>query len=177
MEWSIGAGVCLMGKRLGEILVQRGYMTIAQVEEVLLEQARSKRPFGEIAEQRFEVTPQQLESAWAEQYANLTASVDPRTERVEPDAVSSVSARQAWQFGLLPLRRDGRELLILTTQQHLPRALRFAYRHFGLACYFVLCSPERLTEALEKHRPMHGASELFSSIERTRAAALGDSPA
>jgi hypothetical protein len=152
-------------------------MTIEQVEETLLEQARSKRPFGEIAERRFEVTPQQLESAWAEQYANLSASVDPRTERVEPDVVSSISARQAWQFGLLPLRRDGRELLVLTTQQHLPRALRFAYRHFGPCCYFVLCTPDRLTEALEKHRPMQGAAELFSSIERTRAAALGESPA
>lgn len=148
-----------MAFRLGELLVKRGVMTVAQCEAVLHAQQTQRRPFGTLAEEMFHVSPKALEDAWAEQYGSITARIDPRSERIEPGVVSTLSRRQAWQFRLLPIRHDGAELMICTTERALARALRFAYQHYGPSCYFVLAEPGHLNEALQRHYPMEGAHE------------------
>ncbi|MGD9692579.1 MAG: hypothetical protein AB7G17_11215 [Phycisphaerales bacterium] len=145
-----------MALRLGEILVSRGVLSAEQVEGALAEQAEYGGAFGDIVERMFGVSAGEVERAWAEQYAGLAEQVDPRDEIVERDALLSVSARQAWQFRLLPLRRDGEEMVLCTTQEHLPRALRFVYRSLKERCSFVIAEPGALGEALEEHFPLPG---------------------
>jgi hypothetical protein len=160
-----------MALRLGEILMRKGVMTPGQVEAVLEAQKRLKRPFGELAEEMFGVHNEHLEEAWADQYESLTARVDPIVERSDPATRAMVTTRQAWQFRVVPLRMDGSELMVCTSREHLPRALRFCYRHFGPQCYFVLCSAAQLIEALVKFYPMPGAELVLDSVHATRAAA------
>ncbi|CAN5801844.1 hypothetical protein BH11PLA1_BH11PLA1_13700 [soil metagenome] len=157
-----------MRQRIGEILVRNGALTAIQCQRILDEQSRTHRPFGELAEIMFGVSTDALENAWAEQYESVTAQVDPFTERIDRTVLMQLTRRQAWQFRLIPMRMDGAELLICTSRPHLARAVRFAYRHFGTGCYFVLCAPERLTEALEKYFAMDGAADVTRACEETR---------
>ena len=111
-----------MTVRIGDLLVRKGVLTGAQRDHVLAEQVRSGRPFGELAERLFGVTPLAIEQAWAEQYASITRSVDPMAEQAEAGALALIDRRQAWQFRLIPLRFDGPELMVCTSQEHLVRA-------------------------------------------------------
>ncbi|MBY0308328.1 MAG: hypothetical protein K2Q09_06275 [Phycisphaerales bacterium] len=149
-----------MALRIGDVLVGMGALTREQVESVLAEQRRTGRPFGVIAERLFTLDSRVLDRAWAEQYAAGSPTVDPLKERCDLEVVQTVTRRQAWQFRLLPLRRDTLgDVMICTSKENLPRALRFAYGHFGPSCSFVVCDDERLLDALEKHHPMPGARE------------------
>jgi hypothetical protein len=149
-----------MAVRIGDVLVGMGALNSEQVDAVLTEQRRTGRPFGVIAERLFDLDSRVLDRAWAEQYAANSTPVDPLRERCDLEVVQTVTRRQAWQFRVLPLRRDaGGDVMVCTSKDNLPRALRFAYGHFGPSCFFVVCEDERLLDALEKHHPMPGARE------------------
>lgn len=145
-----------MSLRLGELMVRRGLLSERQVEKVLEAQGRTARPFGELAEEMFDLHPSDVERVWAEQYALQTPRIDPRTERISKQAMELVSRRQAWQFKVLPLRVEGGELCLCTTAENLPRALRFVYRRLEVPSYFVTADESSLNEALQKHYPMSG---------------------
>lgn len=149
-----------MALRIGDVLVRMGVLDGQQVDVVLAEQRRTGRPFGVIAERLFDLDTSVVDRAWAEQYASMSTPVDPLKERCDLEVVKTVTRRQAWQFKVLPLRRDaGGDVMVCTSKDNLPRALRFAYGHFGPSCFFVVCDEQRLLDALEKHHPMPGARE------------------
>ena len=165
-----------MKLRLGEILVEQGVLTEQQVQDVLDEQQRTARPFGVLAEQLFGIDPAIIESSWSQQYARLTRTVDLNMEAFEPRATELVSRRQAWQFYIVPVRFDGNELMIATTVEHLPRALRFANNVIGLPVYFVMTDRAALMAALSRHYSIAGLNEkttdtthLKQLISRARA--------
>ncbi len=144
--------------RLGDLLVKRGVITPAQREAILDYQRLTGRPFGELAEKLFNVRESAVEQAWAEQYATLSRKIDPRTESVDPEVLPLIDRRQAWQFRLMPLRYDAKELMVCTTQEHLVRALRFAGWKIRAQCYFVISDSQALGEALTRFYPMAGMS-------------------
>jgi hypothetical protein len=142
--------------RLGQLLVESGVLTGQQVDHIVTVQEKTGEPFGLLAERLFGVDPQKIEEAWAKQYAGLTRTVDPEVEVYDTEAAGLVTRRQAWQFRILPLRFEGRELLIATTQQHLRRALRFATNVIGIPIFFVMAKPKALGQALCKRYPLPG---------------------
>jgi len=142
--------------RIGELLVRRGVLSASQRDEVLAEQKRSGRPFGDLAERMFGISPRDVEQAWAEQYASMVQPIDPRRSSSEPDALATVTSRQAWQFAMLPLRFSSGELIACTTQIHLARALRFAAWQVPTPVRFVLATPGHLGEALQAQYPVPG---------------------
>lgn len=152
--------------RIGELLVRRGALSAAQRDEVLAEQKRSGRPFGDLAERLFGICPRDVEQAWAEQYAAMVQPIDPRRSSSEPDALATVTGRQAWQFAMLPLRFSSEELIACTTQVHLARALRFAAWKIPSPVRFVLATPEHLGEAMENQYPVPGmkAEDLLKPV-------------
>lgn len=143
---------------LGDLLVRNGVMTPAQRDQVLRAQADRGGPFGAIAEEMFGVSPAAVESAWAEQYANLAPRVDPRTYNVNPRVLEVINRRQAWQFTLMPLDVQGKDLIATTTQENLSRALKFAGWRLGHGVQFLISEPMALGEALCKYYPMGGMS-------------------
>lgn len=159
-----------MSIRLGEVMVRRGLLTNAQVEEILEEQVRSRRPFGLIAEQLFNIEGPVIEQAWAEQYAEISGAFDLDANSPQPEAIACVSRRQAWQFSVLPVRFEGAELVMATTRENLPRALRFATRVLERPCYLVLVDSRTLDDALGLHYPMPG-------MDRARSATQGQAVA
>jgi len=150
-----------MPPRLGEILQSKGLLTEKQVQQILDHQEESGRPFGELAEKLFQVEGILVEQAWAEQYSHVTERVDPVREKVDPEALNAINRRQAWQFCIMPLRRDGRELMVVTTVESLPRAVRFVTWHLKEPVYFVLSSQEKMEEALSQYYPLPGAAAVL----------------
>jgi hypothetical protein len=64
--------------------------------------------------------------------------------------------REAWQFAVVPLRRDGDELEVLSTATHAARAMRFISRVLGLRPRVRLVSEQVLAEALRERFPFEG---------------------
>lgn len=152
--------------QLGDLLVRHGVLTERQRDEVLAAQASRGGPFGALAEEMFGISSASVERAWAEQYATLCPHVDPRLCQISPRALEAVSRRQAWQFRVLPLEWRGKDLIACTTQDALPRALKFVGWRLAHMCQFVLADPRALGEAMEKHYPMAGmtAEALLSPV-------------
>jgi hypothetical protein len=169
-----------MEYRLGQLLVDAGVLTDPQVEQVLAHQNGSGEPFGLISERMFGVSPAAIEDAWAAQYARWTRHVDPALEVFEPRALELITRRQAWQFRVLPVRFDGNELMLVTTQRHIRRGLRFANNVLGVPSFFVMAKAVDLGSALCRHYALPGMTpesvddmaldQIFSNGE-TRAQA------
>ncbi|NBX25818.1 MAG: hypothetical protein EBQ99_07190 [Planctomycetes bacterium] len=68
----------------------------------------------------------------------------------------AIGRREAWQFGVVPLRRHGRELEVLSTAAHAGRAMRFIERVLGLEPRVRLVSERALEEALRERFPFEG---------------------
>ena len=150
--------IAAMELRLGHVLIEQGVLTERQVECILVRQLETGQPFGLLCEQMFRVSPDAIERAWATQYAGLTRTIDPEREPMDLSALELITRRQAWQFRVLPIRFDGRELMLATTRSQLRRALRFANNVLGLPVYLVLADPQALGMALCRHYAMPGMS-------------------
>ena len=101
--------------RIGELLVSKGVLSPEQAEQIVREQTESSRPFGYLAEKLFGVDPKVVEQAWVDQYLSYDTVIDLTVEPVDPDALVSLSRRQAWQFRILPLRYEHGQLLAATS--------------------------------------------------------------
>jgi len=147
-----------MESRLGDVLVHRGVMNAGQVDRVMAEQDRTGEPFGVLCERLYNVHPNDVEAAWGEQYARLTMRIDPASEAFDSAVIGLVDRRQAWQFGCLPVRWDGREIMVVTSEANLVRAHRFCTRGIPHAVFIVLCEQEDLERALQRWYPLPGAA-------------------
>jgi hypothetical protein len=67
-----------------------------------------------------------------------------------------IGRREAWQFAVVPLRRDGDELEVLSTAAHAGRAMRFISRVLGLRPRVRLVSEQVLAEALMERFAFEG---------------------
>ena len=155
--------------RIGELLVRMRVLTTEQVDTVLAEQAETHEPFGTIAERLFEVPADTIERAWIEQTHHRATEFN--VDRgVEDDARVLVVRRQAWQFGIVPLRLDDGYLVAATSRKLLPRAVRFATRVLGMPVQFEIADDETLAHLLAHQYPMRGLDK--SALDGTALAAL-----
>jgi hypothetical protein len=142
--------------KIGELLVARGVLTEEQVQGILLEQRRSARPFGDLAERMFGIAAIDVENAWSDQYLSYDTLIDLNEEPLETASLATVNRRQAWQFRILPLRRESGHLLAATTRQHLRRAVNFAWSTLPVPVCFLIAQDEQLDEHLSRHYPWAG---------------------
>ena len=161
--------------KLGELMVRQGLLTEAQVEQVLAAQARRTEPFGSICERLFGIAPEVVEGAWVEQYEVLTAGMEPDFGAQDHSVLGVVTRRQAWQFRIVPVSWDDGCLVLVTTRDHLARALRFATRSIPFPVYFLLVETAVFAEALNANYAMPGmdANVDFGTIDRL-ATSLSD---
>jgi Type II secretion system (T2SS), protein E, N-terminal domain len=162
--------------RLGEWMVRAGVIDDSQRSAILDAQASCGRPFGELAERMFGVDPRAVESAWAKQYASAVPRIDPLDQEPEPEVLGLVGRREAWQFRVLPIRRDGAEVMVCTTPEHLVRALKFLGWSVPGACYMVLADADGLHAALARHYPMAGLGPAWFQDGTLRAKGRSGSP-
>lgn len=105
------------------LLVHRGAMSRAQVEQVLDRQQDVHAPFGKLAHEMFGVDERDIANAWAEQVGYICQHVDLACEPNDPAVVDMISAAEAWASRVLPLRFENQQLVAATTITDLPLAL------------------------------------------------------
>ncbi|MSR42000.1 MAG: hypothetical protein EXS10_08900 [Phycisphaerales bacterium] len=154
--------------RIGELLVERGVLTRAQVEEILETQEREHSPFGEVAERLFGVQPDAIESALITQIT-ARATLISRTDEVDEAVASLVVRRQAWQFGFVPMRFEDGHLVAATTAASLARAVRFAVRILEIPTMFAIADESTLSALLQSQYPIPGMAQgMLDGTEEVR---------
>jgi len=144
----------LAGVRIGELLVEQGVLTEKQVRHILRVQEASHRPFGDLAERMYGVSPRAIEDAWVRQYLRLAGTVDLREQLIEESCLRLLNRRQAWQFHVLPLHRTDSALNLATDAEHLVRAVNFSSRRLREPVCFLIARRRQLREFLMKHYPV-----------------------
>ncbi|HVT88045.1 MAG TPA: hypothetical protein VHD56_04265 [Tepidisphaeraceae bacterium] len=144
----------MRGIRIGQLLVEQGVLSDVQVEHVLKIQKETGRPFGDLAERLYGISPKAVEDAWVEQYVRTVGVVDLDDVKVETDCLRLLNRRQAWQFHMLPTNREEQELSVATSPEGLVRAVNFATRSIDEPVYFMLAERQQLREFLMKHYPV-----------------------
>ncbi len=142
------------GIQIGQLLVEQGVLSTAQVSEILEAQKTSHRPFGDLAERLFGVDPRAVEDAWVEQYLRATGVVDLDEVQVDTDCLRLLNRRQAWQFHALPTNREGGDLGIATSPENLVRAVNFTARKLDEPTFFLIAERDQLREFLMRHYPV-----------------------
>jgi MSHA biogenesis protein MshE len=142
------------GIQIGQLLVEQGVLTEAQVDQIILVQKTSHRPFGDLAERLFGIDPRAVEDAWVEQYVRTAGVVDLNEVKIEADALRQLNRRQAWQFHVLPLNQSEENLNVATSGEGLIRAVNFAVRKIDDPIYFMIAERQQLREFLMKHYPV-----------------------
>jgi hypothetical protein len=144
----------LPGIQIGQLLVQQGVLTEKQVQHIVTLQRASHRPFGDLAERLYGVSPEAIEDAWVKQYVELCGLVDLEQVQFQADCLKYINRRQAWQFQILPTHQDEQHLHVATDAEHLIRAVNFSTRRIDEPVYFVIARRTQLREFLMKHYPV-----------------------
>jgi type II secretion system (T2SS) protein E len=144
----------LAGIQIGQLLLEQGVLTQAQVDQIIQVQKTSHRPFGDLAERLFDIDPHAIEDAWVEQYIRTARVVDLDQVKIEAEALRVLNRRQAWQFHVLPLNREEENLNMATSGDNLIRAVNFAVRKIDDPIYFMIAERQQLREFLMTHYPV-----------------------
>jgi len=142
------------GIPIGQLLIEQGVLTDAQVRHILVVQKESHRPFGDLAERLYGVDPKAVEDAWVEQYLRTVGITDLEDVRIETDALRVLNRRQAWQFHMIPTNRENGALDIATTSDNLIRVANFTSRRIDEPVFFLIAEREQLRDFLMKHYPV-----------------------
>src|SRR6185503_1013031 len=134
----------LPGIQIGQLLVEQGALTEAQVKHILKVQKLSHRPFGDLAERLYGINPKAIEDAWVEQYLRLVGVVDLDDQKIETEALRLLNRRQAWQFHLLPMNRQEDSLNAATSAEDLVRSVNFSAKKIDEPVYFLIAERQQL---------------------------------
>src|ERR1700744_6596947 len=103
MNGTLSGGDVLQGIPIGQLLIEQGVLTEAQVQHVLQVQKISHRPFGDLAERLYGINPRAVEDAWVEQYLRTVGVVDLDDQDIDTECLRLLKRRLAWQGSVLPL--------------------------------------------------------------------------
>jgi hypothetical protein len=142
------------GIQIGQLLIEQGVLSPAQVEHILKVQRISHRPFGDLAERLFGISPQAVEDAWVQQYMRMVGTVDLDDVKFDEQCLRLLNRRQAWQFHMLPMQRTEENLNIATDTDSLVRAVNFSAKKLDEPIYFQLAERTQLRDFLMKHYPV-----------------------
>ncbi|CAN5705166.1 hypothetical protein BH09PLA1_BH09PLA1_30040 [soil metagenome] len=142
------------GIQIGQLLIEQGVLSEKQVTHILKVQKESHRPFGDLAERLFGISPRAIEDAWVEQYVRTVGVVDLNDVEIDTEALRLLNRRQAWQFHVLPTNREPDALNMATSAQDLVRAVNFTANKIDEPLCFLIAEREQLREFLMKHYPV-----------------------
>jgi type IV pilus assembly protein PilB len=136
-------------KLLGAVLCEQGTVSAADLDIALTEQRRSGLRLGEMLLSLQTVSEEQVACALAEQwgYPYLDLSVRPPL----PDAVAMVPSEVAERHRIVPVRLDGKTLLVATSDPIRYEAIHDVSFASGTPVQPVICSPGAIRRAIDEH--------------------------
>lgn len=142
------------GIQIGQLLVEQGVLSELQVQRILHEQKKTHRPFGDLAERLYGISPKAVEDAWIEQYLRTVGVVDLEKVDLDVECLRVLNRRQAWQFHMLPMFREDVHLNVATSAENLVRSVNFSARRIDEPVYIQVAERQQLREFLMKHYPV-----------------------
>ena len=142
------------GIQIGQLLIEQGVLSAKQVDHILRVQKISHRPFGDLAERLYGISPQAVEDAWVQQYIRMVGTVDLSDQKFDEQCLRLLNRRQAWQFHMLPTTRAEDNLNIATDAESLVRAVNFSAKKLDEPVYFQIAERTQLRDFLMKHYPV-----------------------
>ena len=144
----------MKGIQIGQLLIEQGVLTSTQVQHILKVQKISHRPFGDLAERLFGISPQAVEDAWVQQYLRMVGTIDLDEQKFDEQCLRLLNRRQAWQFHMLPMvKSEDNNVNIATSAESLVRAVNFSAKKLDEPVYFQIAERQQLKEFLMKHYP------------------------
>ncbi len=153
-------------RRIGQILVDLGFISDDQLEMLLEEQDRQPgEKLGKVAEELGLITDEQLAQALAEQMNMQVISLAEFV--VTPDLKDQISETMAQLYRIIPIKREGDELTVATCDpQNL--SIQDELRTFlGLDIRILVATEREIVKSLEKYYDAGGESveRLISDME------------
>ena len=136
-------------RKIGEILVDLGYIDLTQLDEALQDQQRNGGMLGQVLIRLGCITADQLAEAQAEQYDVDYEKIDP--ESAQPEVVARLSASMARSLNVLPLRVEDGKLVVAMLNPLDVDALDALQRHTGMYVKAVYTNPADLLKAIDFH--------------------------
>ena len=131
---------------IGHILIEQGVLTPNQVARALAAQAEREVPLGRIAEQLFDIERTVVIEALAEQVVMRAPDASLATEHFDEQCLRMISAKEAWDSLILPIRWEDGELLCATTVETLPSAIELLQQKLVCPFHFVIAEMRPLEE-------------------------------
>jgi type IV pilus assembly protein PilB len=143
-------------RKLGEILLNLGYINSAQLEHALQEQQRNGGLLGDVLIRLGYLSADQLAEARAEQYDVDYEKVDP--ESIQSEAIAKVAPATVRSLKVLPLRIAEGKLVVAMENPLDVDAIDVLQRQTGMYVKVVYTNPEDLYKAIDFHYSAAGAS-------------------
>ncbi|MEV6046713.1 GspE/PulE family protein [Streptomyces xanthochromogenes] len=161
--------------RIGELLVQRGLLTPAQVDEVLLQQSASGKRLGALLVELGMVEERSLIEALSVQLGVPVA--DLRQSEPDPEAAARVPKSLARKLGVVAVRRVEGTLLIAAGDPGDPRVLEEVGRAVAPdRVQLAIAVPADIRRSIDSaYRALAGVSSLVEAFEATETGRNADS--
>ena len=143
-------------RHLGRMLVKRGLLASGQIEEVLEQQRHDERSFARIASDLYGLDEAELWGACAAEVRYECPEVNLARETIDPSCQNVISATEAWDSLVLPLRMIDGELLCATTEETLPSALKLIQRRAAVPFRFVIAEIRPLEQFIAERYHYEG---------------------
>ncbi len=143
-------------QQIGRLLVARGLLTEQQVQQVLDAQGATPKAFGRLASQLFGIDPAVIYRALADQVIRQATEASIVHETVDGYCRSLVTAWEAWEHLVLPMRIEAGCLVCAATVETLPEAIELMERATPLPCRFVLAPCHLLEQYVEEQYDFDG---------------------
>ncbi len=151
------------GTRFGECLGQVVNLSEHDVAEILEDQSSSHRRFGEIAMAWGLCRPEDVWHAWCHQLARLTPEVNLATIGIDSQAIAHLPASLAREFGVVPIRSFGGQLVVATDALGAARAAQELPRLLPASIKFVVASRESIAAAIERYYSVPAVNRSIAS--------------
>ncbi len=141
-----------MGRdRFGTCLGRVIELSDHDVSEILEEQGPTGRRFGEVALQLRMCRPEDVWAAWWHQLGQALEVVDLNATGVDAQALAHVPRLVAEEFGAIPLRAFGNQLVIAVGAESLPLAQSHLSERLSKQIRFVLASEDQIRDAGKRY--------------------------
>lgn len=135
----------------GELLSRLVGLSDHDISEILLDQAISHRRFGEIAMAFHWCRPQHVWQAWWAQLGESTQHVLLSSAGVDTQALGAIPRSLAEQYGVIPIRIYGDQLVLAVSESSRSRAQSELPLLVRKSVRFVLAPEGQIREAIERY--------------------------
>jgi len=131
---------------IGHILVEQGVLSDEQVVQVISTQLERAEVFGKLAEEMFGISEQVVLEALSVQVARRSPQASLCAETFDPQCLQMISAKDAWDRLVLPIRWEDGELLCATTIETLSAAIDLLQTQLECGFHFTIAEMRPLEE-------------------------------